>query len=469
LRAAGNMFKIDKSKDQYRNQLQSTKQILILGCGFAGVEVLKRIQKRFRNNMEIEITLVSKDNFLLFTPMLPEVSSGMIETRHIVTPVRDFCKKASFYEANVQSMDLDNKRVVLTHAIGRQSNPTAWDQHILKYDYLVIALGSENTFFGMHDVEENAFTMRTIDDAIILRNHIISILEQANLEDTNVVLRKELLTFLVVGGGFNGVETVGELNHFIRDNIRDYFKNIYISDIRIILVSSSDKILEQVDDELGKYALQKLKESGVEFIMNHHIKGATSTSAMLDDGTKIPCYTSVWSTGVSPSKLVANLPCEHDRTHRIMANNYLEVSGYDGVYALGDCASIVDPHTGKPYPTTAQHAIRQGKVAASNIILAVEKGKASNDSNRIKFDYKTKGMMAQIGKRTGVATVFGLKIHGFAAWWLWRTYYLANLPTLKKKLKVMGDWTSDLIFKPDVAMIKRSDMQKTESRQVLER
>jgi len=467
LRAAENMSQIDKSKDQYRNQLQSTKHILILGGGFAGVEVLKRIQKRFKNNREIEITLVSKDNFLLFTPMLPEVSSGMIEMRHIVTPVRDFCKKANFYEANVQSIDLDNKRVVLTHAIGRQSNPTAWDQHILTYDYLVIALGSENTVFGMRDVEENAFTMRTIDDAIILRNHVISILEQANLEDTNVALRKELLTFVVVGGGFNGVETVGELNHFIRDNIREYFKNIYISDVRIILVSSSDKILEQVDEELGKYALQKLKESGVEFIMNHHVKGATSTSAMLDDGTKIPCYTLVWSTGVSPSKLVANLPCEHDRAQRIIANNYLEVSGYHGVYALGDCASIVDPHTGKPYPTTAQHAIRQGKVAARNVILAVEKGNASNDSNRVKFDYKTKGMMAQIGKRTGVATIFGLKIHGFAAWWLWRTYYLANLPTLKKKLKVMGDWTSDLIFKPDVAMIKRSDMQKTESRQVL--
>jgi len=199
------MSQIDKSKDQYRNQLQSTKHILILGGGFAGVEVLKRIQKRFKNNREIEITLVSKDNFLLFTPMLPEVSSGMIEMRHIVTPVRDFCKKANFYEANVQSIDLDNKRVVLTHAIGRQSNPTAWDQHILTYDYLVIALGSENTFFGMRDVEENAFTMRTIDDAIILRNHVISILEQANLEDTNVALRKELLTFVVVGGGFNGV------------------------------------------------------------------------------------------------------------------------------------------------------------------------------------------------------------------------------------------------------------------------
>ena len=230
-----------------------------------------------------------------------------------------------------------------------------------------------------------------------------------------------------------------------------------MSDVRVILVSASDKILEQVDEELGKYALQKLKTSGIEFILNHHIRGATTTSATLDDGTTIECYSTVWSTGVIPSRLIADLPCEHDRGHRIVTNKYLEVTGYEGVYALGDCASITDPHTGKPYPPTAQHAIGQGKVVAKNIISSVQKVKASNESNKVKFDYKTKGMMAEIGKRTGVATVFGLKIHGFAAWWLWRTYYLAKLPTAKKKLKVMGDWTSDLIFKPDVAMIKRSE------------
>ena len=302
----------------------------------------------------------------------------------------------------------------------------------------------------MTDVEENAFTMMTIDDAIILRNHIINMLEQANFEENNIELRKSLLTFIVVGGGFNGIETVGELNHFVRDSIEKYYKNIYMTDVKVILISATDKILEQVDEELGRFALQKLKGSGVEFIMNHQVKGATTTSAILDNGTTIPCYTLVWSTGVTPSKLIANLPCEHDKGHRIIANSYLEVSGYEGeVYALGDCASITDPHTGKPYPPTAQHAIREGKVAAKNIIYAInEKGKHNNNNNnkkKIKFDYKTKGMMAEIGKRTGVAILFGkIKIHGFIAWWLWRTYYLSNLPTTKKKLKVMGDWFLDL-------------------------
>jgi NADH dehydrogenase len=190
--------------------------------------------------------------------------------------------------------------------------------------------------------------------------------------------------------------------------------------------------------------------------MNTHVVGATQNTIKLDDdnNTVIPSYTLIWSAGVAPSKLISELACEHDKKHRIIANNYLEMPDHDGVYALGDCASVTDPNTGKPYPPTAQHAIRQGKVAAKNIVSAI-KGK----TKKTKFDYKTKGMMAELGKRTGVATIFGIKSHGFISWWLWRTYYLGSLPTLKKKLKVMGDWTLDLIFKPGVAMIKRSESE----------
>ena len=432
--------------------LHRSIHIVILGSGFAGVEVLKRLQKKFKNDENVEITLVSRDNFLLFTPMLPEVATGMIETRHIVTPIRSFCNKANFYEANVESIDFKNKQVIIRHVIGKQSEPSAWDQHILEYDYLVIALGSETRFFGMTEVEKHSFTMKSIDDAIAIRNHIISILEQANLEKDNKHLTKSLLTFIVVGGGFNGIETVGELNDFVRETIRAYYKNIYMSDVRMILVSATDKILEQVDEKLGEWALQKLKQKGVEFMMNKHVVGATSTGAKLDDGTIIPCYTIVWAAGVTPTDLVASLSCEHDKRHALVVNSYLEVLGYEGqVYSLGDCASITDPHTGKPYPPTAQHAIREAKVTAKNIIYDI-KGK---QNKKVKFNYKTKGMMAEIGKRTGVATLFGFKVHGFLAWWLWRTFYLANLPTMKKKLKVVSDWTMDLVYKPDVSMIKK--------------
>jgi NADH:ubiquinone reductase (H+-translocating) len=462
-----------KEKSHNQTSSSNSKHILILGGGFAGIGVLKKIQKEFHNDNNIEITLVDKDNFLLFTPMLPEVVSGLIETRHIVTPVRSFCRKAKFFEANVQSIDLNNKQVIITHAIGRSQQQTSQNppyfnlrEHTLKYDYLVIALGSENNFFGNSDIEENAFTLKTINDAIVLRNHILKILEQANLEQDDHDLRKSLLTFVIVGGGFSGVETVGAVNDFVRDTIKEYYPNIFMSEVRVILVSATDKILEQIDEKLGKFALEKLKENGVEFIMNTLVKGTSKDKAILENDAEIPCYTLIWTAGVTQNKLISDLECEHDKGHRIVTNEYLEMKNYENdVYALGDCASIPDPHTGKSYPPTAQHAIREANVAAENIITSIKAKKRSGGQNnnntnngrkkKKKFDYKTKGMMAQIGKRTGVALLFGkLKLHGFLAWWLWRSYYLANLPTMKKKMKVMGDWTSDLFFKPDVSQVQ---------------
>jgi len=460
-------------KPQTYSKSFNPQHIVILGGGFAGIGVLKKLQKKFQNDGDVEITLVSKDNFILFTPMLPEIVSGMIETRHIVTPVREFCKKAKYFEANIKSIDFDDKKVVISHIIGRYTsekvqqrddkynkNNDNFHEHTLNYDYLVIALGSENNFFGNKDIENNSFTMKSIDDAIALRNHIIRILEQANIEQDNHDLRKSLLTFVVVGGGFSGVETVGSVNDFVRDTIRRYYPNIYMTDVRIILVSATDKILEQIDEGLGKFALEKLEENGVEFIMNSKVKGATKEKAILDNDTEIPCYTIIWTAGVTQNDLIANLNCEHGKGHRILANNYLEVKNYENeVYALGDCASVTDPQTGNPYPPTAQNAISQRNIVADNIMLSIyakRRGKEKLEENKKKvFNYKTKGMMAQIGKRTGVAILFGkIKLHGFLAWWLWRTYYLANLPTIKKKVKVIGDWTSDVLFKPDVSQVQ---------------
>ncbi|MGH9977417.1 MAG: NAD(P)/FAD-dependent oxidoreductase, partial [Nitrososphaeraceae archaeon] len=437
------------------------------------------------------------------------VSTGRIETRHIVTPVRTFIdensrrKNIRFHEADVESIDLAKKQVMISHNIGgqktlmrscnntldieqgepleqqqQQQQPQKRQQeleqqqqltsqfqlqehlhrhtHMLNYDYLVIALGSDTNFFGIDSIKRHAFTMEEIDDAIAIRNHILEMLEQADLEKANTELRKRLLTFVIVGGGFNGIETVGELNDFVRETVREYYKNIYMTEIRVILVNASNKILEQVDDDLGKWALQKLKTKGVEFMLNRMVKDVTADSVKLDNGQMIETYTIIWSAGVTPSKLIADLDCEHDRHHRIIANNYLELKGYeDTVYAVGDCASVIDPNTGKPYPQTAQHALRGAKVAADNLINNIK-----GDKTKKNFDYKTKGTMAEIGKRTGIATLFGgrIKLHGFVAWWLWRIFYLSNLPTRKKKLKVMGDWTMDLFFKPDVAKIKRGKL-----------
>jgi NADH dehydrogenase FAD-containing subunit len=450
------------------------KRIIILGGGFAGVEVLKRLQKVFQNDVSIDITLVSRDNFFLFTPMLPEVSSGMIETRHITTPIRAFCKRAKFYEANVESIDLKNNKreVVISHAIRNQINSEAdLHSHTLKYDYLVLALGGKINFFDMADIEKNSFTIKSLGDAIILRNHVISMLERADLEHDNYDLRKSFMTFVVVGGGFSGVETVGEINDFVRDSINEFYHNIEEDkDVRIILVSAGERILPEVSEDLGKFALQKLKQSRIEVLLNSRVTAATVDSVKLNDGSVINSHTLIWAGGVISDPLVANLSCDHDKGGRIIVDNYLQVDGYSGVFAIGDCASIIDLHTGKPCPPTAQHAIREGKVAASNLISLIKSGKnqdkggeaaaeimAEEEQKKMMmtpFDYKTKGVMAEIGKRTGVGDLLGLKVHGFIAWWIWRTYYLANLPTVEKKLRVMVDWTLDLFFKRDVTRLK---------------
>jgi NADH dehydrogenase len=451
----------------HRARLIQQKRILILGGGFAGIEVLKRLQKAFQDNISIDLRLVSRDNFFLFSPMLPEVSSGMIETRHIVTPIRSFCNRARFYEANIESIDLEDKHVVISHKVGKDTEPP-FDlrTHILKYDYLVIALGGETNFFGMTDLAKHAFTIKTLGDAMVLRNHMINMLEQADIVHEDENLKRNLMTFVVVGGGFSGVETVGELNDFVQDSIKHYYHNIKKEDAKTILVNSGSRILPEVTEELSEFTLQKLRENGIKVILNSRVTGATINSVKLNDGSEISTYTLIWAGGVKPDSLIANLVCEHDKAGKIVVNNYLEVQGSkstNDVFALGDCASITDPNTGKPYPPTAQHAIRQAKVAARNIIISAVQSASNSGGGRrqqrynhkkIFFNYKTKGIMALIGKRNGVGILFEHKVQGFLAWWLWRAYYLGNLPTIEKKLRVMVDWLIDLFFKRDVTRLK---------------
>ena len=297
-----NLYKNRANNDSSNKRThQQPIRLLILGGGFAGIEVLKRLQDDFQEDSSIKITLVSKDNFFLFTPMLPEVSTGMIETRHIATAIRYFCKKSTtFHEGNVESIDFDNKKVIISHIIGNGLKPYDYSRHTLDYDYLVIALGSETKFFGMKDIESNALTMKDLTDAIILRNHAISMLEQADLECENDELRKKLLTFVVIGGGFSGVEIVGELNDFIRESIREYYHNIDEKDVRIVLVDAEERILPEVEEKLGDFALQKLKENNIEVILNSQTIGVTKDGdgVKLNDGkTIIPTYTLVWTAG----------------------------------------------------------------------------------------------------------------------------------------------------------------------------
>jgi NADH dehydrogenase len=452
------------------NPIQNRKTILILGGGFGGVSVLRRLQDNFQTDVSVDVAMISKDNYLLFTPMLHEVASGMIETRHIVTPVRAFCNRSRFYAATVENIDLDKKQVVIKSSSAApvlEKTDDSTDRLEIKntkslhYDYLIIALGSETKFFGMSDVQKYAFTMKNLNDAITLRNHIIYLLEQSdqlpirtttnNNNNGYKELQTKLLTFVIVGGGFAGVETAGEINDFIRDSAKDYYHNIDSKNIRIVIIQSGNRLLPEMSKELAEFALQKLRNSRVEVILNRRVISATEDSVKLNDDTIIPTKTIVWSGGVAPNPLISNLACEHEnKSGRIVVDQYLEIPKYKGVYALGDCAFITDPNTGNPYPPTAQHAIREGAVVAKNIIAAIE----GNSEEKLVFDYKTKGMMASIGKRTGVGNLLGVQVQGFLAWWIWRNYYLVNLPTLQKKVRVLADWMLDIFFKRDVTMLK---------------
>jgi NADH dehydrogenase len=279
-------------------------------------------------------------------------------------------------------------------------------------------------------------------------------LEQADLEHEDISLRKSLMTFVVVGGGFSGVETVGELNDFVRDSIKHFYHNLELKDVRIILVNSGRRILPEVTDDLADFALQKLRESGVQVMLNTRLVTVTQDGISLNDGTVISSNTMVWAGGARPDPLISDPQCKHDNSGRMITTNYLEVQGHeDSVFALGDCASIIDPNTGNPCPPTAQQALRQGKIAANNIFSKIRESEHHRNKKKV-FDYKTKGVMTLIGRRNGVGILLGHKVQGFTAWFFWRFYYLLTLPTAQKKLRVITDWFIDLFFKRDVTRLK---------------
>ena len=423
----------------HENPSKSIKKILILGGGYAGVGVLKQLQETFENNVDVSISLVSQDNFFLHTPLLPEMATGMLASRHIATPIRTFCKRARYYQAKVDSIDLNNNKVTITRSLGNNNRE-------LEYDYLVLALGGTTNFFGNKNVEKNSLTIKTLGDAIGLRNHLISMLESADQEENSEVLSR-LMTFVVVGGGFSGVETVGEINDFVRESAEKFYRNIDPQTIRIVLVSAADKILPEIGD-LGVYAKESLEKNGVEIVKNTKLVDAESNLITLDNGMKIPYSTLVWAGGVNVDSVISNLDTEHAPNGRVIVDRFLRLKNHSNVFALGDCASITDEQTGKPYPPTAQHAVRESKIASKNIISSI---KGENSQNP--FVYHSKGSMAKIGKRNGVALLMGNRIHGFMAWVIWRQYYLSTLPTREKKFRVALDWFADLFFPRDITII----------------
>ena len=430
---------------------RNKKKIVILGGGFAGVECARQLEKEFGNNPEIELVMVSEDNFLLFTPMLPQVASGMIETRHIVLPIRTVCKKTKFYEGRIKNIDPYGKIVTLWGTGDKRGIS-------IHYDFLVVALGSETNFFGMADVEKNAYTMKTLNDAVMLRNRIIDMLEQAENE-TNPILRKSFLNFVVAGGGFAGIETAGELMDLLLD-ARKHYPTISKEDLRVVVIEALPMILPGFNEKLADFAKEKMTDRKIDIRLKTAITsfdGNEVTTKVLVQNPKEPTdepiidvirtKTLIWTAGVTPVNTIKRSMFKTEKG-KVIVNDYLEVADFPGVFAIGDCALHIDPKTQRPLPPTAQIAEAQAKIAAKNLISLIK------NSKKEKFVYHSKGQMAIIGKRSGIATFLGMNISGFWAWLIWRNVYLSKITTFDKKIRVLLDWTIDLFFDRDISRLK---------------
>ncbi len=408
-------------------------QILILGGGFGGLYTALHLDRTLARHPDVEVTLVNRENFFLFTPMLHEVAASDLDITHIVSPVRKLLKHVKIFNGRVENIDLDSRIVSVSHGKERH-------HHDLEYDQLVLGLGSVTNFFGNSSLADNALTMRSLGDAIYLRNHMISNLEEADFECCPNV-RRPLLNFVVAGGGFAGVETMAGINDFVREALH-FYPHLTEDMIRMVLVHAGDTILPELDGKLGLYAAEKLRTRGVEMHLSTRLESFADNVVVLSDGTEIVTNTVIWTAGNAPNPLLDGLPCERE-AGRVCTDEFMRVPGYDGVWAVGDCAWITDVRTGRPYPPTAQHAIRQGKMLAHNIRASIVGGRQKP------FAFETIGQLAALGRRTGVAQIMGRNFSGFFAWWLWRTIYLMKLPRFEKKLRVALDWTLDLVFRKD--------------------
>jgi NADH dehydrogenase len=432
------------------------RRIVILGGGFGGVYAALHLEKLLARERDVEICLVSRDNFFLFTPMLHEIAASDLEITNIVNPLRKLLRRTEVLVGDVEQIDLPNQRVLVSHGDGYRSH-----SHALPYDHLVLALGSVTNFFNIPGLTELALAMKSLPDAIQLRAQIIGRLEEAN---SKCVLtdRPSLLSFVVAGGGFAGVETVAALNDFVREAVR-FYPNLREEMLRVVLVHSGAVILPELGESLGRYAQEALERRGVEIRLNTRVTSMTEKEIFLTGGTPIPASTLVWTAGTVPNPLVSSLPCKKE-CGRVLVNQFLEVPGWPGVWAVGDCGFVPDARQpGKSHPPTAQHAIREGRVVAHNITASLNRRPLKP------FSFKTIGLLASIGRRRGVARIFGFNFSGFFAWWLWRTIYLGKLPGLDKKIRVAFEWTLDLLFRKDVCAVhqpqRRGDFYREEHRE----
>jgi len=415
-----------------------TQRVLILGGGFAGLNTALHLEKLLARRPEVAITLVNRENYSLFTPMLSEVAGGGIEPSHIVNPVRASLKRTEFREGVVRRIDLERRLVETEH-------PQSHAPSALAYDRLVIALGSVTNYRDLPGVAEHAFGLKTMADAQAIRDHVLDVLEQAALVE-DPAERACMLTFVIAGGGFSGAELCGALEDFIDRALR-FYPTIAADEVRLILVHPGPRLLPEVGPELAEYARANLTSRGVDVRLSTKVQAATRHSVTLDGGEQIVAHTLVWTAGTSPSPALHGIARGLDPRGAVVVDPYLEVPEWPGVFALGDCATVPDPDTGKPCPPTAQHAIREARIAANNVAATLGVGE------KHPFKFSSPGALAVLGHRTAVAEIKGRRFSGFPAFWMWRTVYWIKLPSIERRIRVAIDWTLDLLFPPDTVQL----------------
>lgn len=401
--------------------------VLVLGGGFAGATVTRGLGRT-------GATLVSNENALLFTPMLPEVASGSIEPRHVVVPLRQMCPHADHVLGEVSHVDTEAKTVVVSNEVG---------ELIYTYDQLVIAMGAVSRTLPIPGLADHAVGFKTFYDAVYLRDHVLRELELADNEESPERAASHL-GFVFVGAGYAGVEALAELHDLVQDALRDYPGLRGIGQ-RWLLVEAQDRILPAIPTHLGEYAAELLAARGIEIHTGTRLDTVHDDRVELSGGHVVPAHTVVWSAGVAPHPLVSVLGLPTDRAGRIKVDATLRVEDRDDVWALGDIARVINVATpGVTDPPTSQHAIRQGRHLARNLkrALAGEPLRA--------YGYKALGQVATLGRYRGIADVLGLRFSGMLGWLITRTYHVYAMPLLTRRIRVLTDWTLSLFFRRDI-------------------
>jgi NADH dehydrogenase len=420
-------------------------RIVIVGGGFAGVTAALELARRCAGLLPVHITLISNQNFFLFTPMLAEAATGAVETRHILYPIRPLCGAwgVEFGEMHIEAIDLDRRRVTVRH----HRSPVRQQVH---YDKLVLALGATPNVAIAPGAAEHALTFKSVGDSIQIRNQVIELFEAAALSEDPWV-RRRLLTFVVVGAGHAGTELVAAVEELARGILLRHYPSIPRDAVRLVLVGSA--VLPQTATNLAAYAKEQLLKRGIE-LETARAASVSAEGLYLQDGRLIPSQCVIWTAGNQVSRVVAALPLPKSKDGRLKVNGFFEVEGVPDVYALGDNAAQIDSHTNAAYVATAQVALRQGRALAGQIEAEL------TGRERKPFGFKLLGEMVPLSRHTAVADLGGLKLVGFPAWFMWKTVYMLKLPTWAARLRVVLDWTVELFFERDVSELTVDDRRE---------